>query len=453
MKAEIILVDNDSGFAERLKKKFADYVPEFVLTHVVPTAEGTTDIVQEVARAVRPLLDEVGPSSAVLVDIALDETGSQLDASGIAVARLIKSIRGDIPVYLVTSKVRTDEELAVLSLATREGLAGVFVKSFILGKLAHPGFLKDLVKPEAGHALHVSKSVTPIGDAEFEWVRALAELSIQDYCAVGDFVVAGQRARDRTRTIVSELRKTIDAAQTPFPVLVCGQPGAGKSFFVSQVARELGVGETSVLRRSLASAKNLEEDIRRLVREASDSKSRIVFVDEVDTKIQGETAYRFLLDVTKGEPVKAGRQTINLPGAIWFMAGSLATSAAAFKAAIAGEMKGPDFYRRFQEEGTIVEIAAPATFEDRVIQGAAGMKRVRPEIRGIASQVLYWFGSTPFADAGEVKAAARRVVLRFPKSDDQVDLRGIAPEDGFLRFVRDRFEQVDALDGRVVWLR
>jgi hypothetical protein len=101
----------------------------------------------------------------------------------------------------------------------------------------------------------------------------------------------------------------------------------------------------------------------------------------------------------------------------------------------------------------MVEIAAPATFEDRVIQGAVGMKRVRPEIRGIASQVLYWFGSTPFADAGEVKAAARRVVLRFPMSDDQVDLRGVAPEDGFLRFVRERFEQVDSLDGRVVWLK
>jgi ATPase family associated with various cellular activities (AAA) len=454
MSARIVLVDNDSTFADRLRRKLAVEVPEFVLTHVVPTGgEATGGLAKEVADAVDVTLSQSSLATALLVDIALDETGTQLDASGIAVARLLKGRHVGAPVYLVTSKVRSDEELAVLSLATREGLDGVFVKTFIMGKLAHAGFFKELIKRESQSLPVDTVSGELGGDAEFEWLRALAELSISECCAVGEFAVANQRARDRTRTIVSDLRKALDTVTIPFPVLVCGEPGAGKSFFVSQVAQELGVGTTDILRRSLATSRDLEQDIRSLVRDAANRKSRVVFIDEVDTKVGGETAYRFLLDVINGEPVRLGRHDVGLPGAIWFMAGSIATSSATFKAAIADEVKGPDFFRRFHQAGVIIEIEPPITFADRVIQGAVGLKRARPTLRGIANQVLYWFGSTPFGDAGEVKAAARRVADRFLPADTEIDMRGIATEDGFIRFVHGRVTELEALDGRVVRLK
>jgi hypothetical protein len=238
-------------------------------------------------------------------------------------------------------------------------------------------------------------------------------ISLSDYKVVGNFVVYDPELRSSLIKAVNELRLRAEKAKDPIPVLLCANPGSGKTFFVNEYARELGLGPHEVVRLMLAPSDDIAASLRMLYKQIVARKElpRVAFLDEVDTQIAGEYAYRYLLSAMLGDSVDVGDGlSCKLPSVVWFFAASTASNVEDFEKTLKTIGKGPDFLRRFNQAGMTIQLPGVSSSFEVLLQAVATAKAMNPNIAYIDASVLYYFAISTWKDAGELKAAVRRAI-------------------------------------------
>lgn len=245
-----------------------------------------------------------------------------------------------------------------------------------------------------------------------DWLVNTGSVDLGAYRAVGDFICVDDGLRAKLMTVVDEVKKKLDGIRCPYPVLLCAKPGSGKTFLVTQVANALGISKQSIIADNLAPADDIADVIRAHTTRIATAQTtpRVAFLDEVDTAVGADTAYRYLLPALEGSPIDFLPGVRNpLPGVVWFFAGSKAATEKGMEAFLAKQEKGLDFLRRFRQSGAVIELAGPSDPVQIAIQALAGLKSEVPTVRAVDARIVLLFAGELWGDAGEIAAEIRRI--------------------------------------------
>lgn len=133
-------------------------------------------------------------------------------------------------------------------------------------------------------------------------------------------------ARRRELTILLRLLDGYSQRPTsPVSALIVAPPGSGKSFLIERIAKFLNLEVFTMNLSQIVSFAELREEFARLeavVTESPEQPQRIVFVDEVNAKIEGQYSYgAFLTILGEGQLQKRG-YTSRLGPLAWVFAGT-----------------------------------------------------------------------------------------------------------------------------------
>lgn len=175
---------------------------------------------------------------------------------------------------------------------------------------------------------------------------------------VGNWKSADRREIEGVRSVNNALRRYRQEpdSSTPLCIGVFGPPGAGKSFAVKEIAKELGIGPEATLTFNLSQFESPEElpEAFHQIRDLNlKGKLPLVFWDEFDTPCQGRRLgwlRYFLAPMQDGEFADRGR--IHPVGrGIYVFAGATRHSFEAFRSGDSHEerdAKKPDFVSRLR---------------------------------------------------------------------------------------------------------
>tara|TARA_R110002072_G_scaffold128623_13_gene266483 strand:+ start:459 stop:2087 length:1629 start_codon:yes stop_codon:yes gene_type:complete len=250
-------------------------------------------------------------------------------------------------------------------------------------------------------------------DAIADELKGSRIYDLRPYDVVGDFVCFDPKLRQTLIRFVDDVRSELKTRTKPFPVLLCAEPGTGKTFFANQVAAEILRGGLIQINLSDVSTQtDLQGRLGRHYRAIylADTPS-IAFMDEVDTRVEGEHVYRYFLKPLSGDPcvkLDDGNAQRSLGGVLWFFAASSASDPTRFGADLDGIQKGRDFLRRFKENGRVLRLPGVSCPRERIVKFVALAHN--GHVAEIEVTALLFVGLTSWRDAGEVKAAFRQAV-------------------------------------------
>jgi len=264
------------------------------------------------------------------------------------------------------------------------------------------------LKPAAEEGLVVAK-----GEAT-AWLLKRKDINLREYAVVGKFVVGNDERRARLATAVDEIKKGYNnAVGRPYPVLLCGASGTGKTRFAKEVAESMKLPMR--VKKTLEGCDDIAEELELMYLAVIDAgPDTTALLDEFDTVVETagkkETAYRHLLSPIADGKVAVKKQALNLPHILWFFAGSAAESKEGFGAHLEREKhaKGRDCLRRFGEKGMVVEFSMPESAEDIAVLAAAMAADLLPDLRFIERMALFYVAVHEWPDLGELKGAVER---------------------------------------------
>lgn len=130
--------------------------------------------------------------------------------------------------------------------------------------------------------------------------------------------------------------------------------------------------------------------------------------------MKGEYAYRFLMKAINGDPcvIPPGEtEEVPLRGMVWFFAASIAPDLETFRkhAQDQADQKGPDFLRRFGQNGYVVELPGIGSPQERALRLAS---LLRTPITQVDARALYFVAKRDWRDAGELKARVEEAIRK-----------------------------------------
>lgn len=216
------------------------------------------------------------------------------------------------------------------------------------------------------------------------------EIRRSDYSLVGGFVCYDRGLRDELIRIVNILRIALEKGGKPICVLLCGDAGIGKTFFVKQLAAACNA---KYVHKDLSSTTNLKDDLDQHILGIALAQPKVVaFLDEVHTIVGGETAYRFVQKPMSGGEYIISGNPVRLTDLIWFFATSRATSPSRLQEVLRAEsnQNGVDFVDRCWQPFQIILPSVVSPWE-RIIKAAAMAKVQRDNLERIAALALFYY--------------------------------------------------------------
>lgn len=247
--------------------------------------------------------------------------------------------------------------------------------------------------------------------APIPWIASADELTLQRYEAVGKFLVFNTDLRRELNLKIEKIQLLAGAGARVVTILLSGDAGSGKTFFVEQYKDANHPGE-EIAFASLAGAINLEAAVKAHITDIVAAKAPIAFLDEVDTPVNNAYAFRFLMGPMTGQLTDdTGMKTdIDLHAFVWFQAGSSGRTRNEFENALyPHDKKVHDWLSRMDEVFELPGVSAP--FE-AMLQGVAHMVHKLPKLREIEKSVLLFFAVTKWQDARAVGRIPELVSLK-----------------------------------------
>lgn len=198
----------------------------------------------------------------------------------------------------------------------------------------------------------------------------------------GRFLTTNRTLALEVRAFVTEVRHhfTAPGPRRPLNCLVWAAPGSGKSFFVEELAKEVGARLCEVNVSAMSSREEMMESLE--AARNIDSPAVVVMIDECATKIAGEHVFSSLL-VPLWNLASTKRIAYVLVDS---KSDDMVTDLSSFLSYIRGQTKGNDLVSRLN--GPRLSMQAPGAV-DRAYLVASLMRRMHPEsLFGITEAAL-----------------------------------------------------------------
>ncbi len=271
--------------------------------------------------------------------------------------------------------------------------------------------------PEYVEQYHAALKI--VGKASPFWqypmIAALQEVRLSRYRVVGDYTRYGESVinalKDARQSMITDLETGSHQRKN---YLIWAAPGSGKTYFMQQIARDLG-DRCQYLEVNLA--KQDEASFRTALEAALDKdQPTLCLIDEADAKPDAGWPYEVLLSFLD-------QALERQPSAIFVLAGSGGSSLEAMKEGIGRRPKGADVLSRIPVQNQFV--IPPLAFGDRVLVVlsqfvAAGLQSGRT-IRAVEKLGLYYVAlNAKLTNARQLREFAVRAVERIPRGEDRV---------------------------------
>lgn len=208
---------------------------------------------------------------------------------------------------------------------------------------------------------------------------------------------------ERKRSIQRVLRRVRDFARRPradrqpLSCMLRAAPGSGKTYLAQCLAAEAGMTllefDISQMFRRTDILDCFDTIVTRQTTAKRDDKDVLVFVDEVNASIEGQTVYSaFLGPLESGRFVRSGK-TYAIRPCVWLFAGTTDPSEQSTRAK---SDKASDFESRLTA-GTVNLNVPPCPLQraENVYLGVSLVKATFPDVRQIAEPVLQVFYDLP----------------------------------------------------------
>ena len=244
-------------------------------------------------------------------------------------------------------------------------------------------------------------------------VGGLTSVRMDTYAVVGSYMRFGEAVREELKDAKARIVEACaEPAKRRDNHLLWAAPGAGKTYFVEQVAASLP--EVSYCELNLA--KLSEEALRHGLGEAVAGGPTVCLIDEVDARPEESWPYEVLMPFLDVNLDRGG-------GIVFVLAGSSGSTIDEFKDRIAARPKGKDVLSRVPEANGW-EIA-PMDAGDRILVGLSQMLNAAAElgrpVSGVEKLALLYLASVPhLANARQLREFVVRAVARGSASDDRV---------------------------------
>ena len=132
MQKRFLIIETDQTFIQKFQKNLDNQFlsPDFSILNIIPnTINGKLKMFNDCVEAISKIsTDEIG---AILIDINLSE--EERDNTGIELGMEIRKQYPNMPIFAITSKSSSDNDLDTLSDATLEDFDGVLIKKYLIG--------------------------------------------------------------------------------------------------------------------------------------------------------------------------------------------------------------------------------------------------------------------------------------------------------------------------------
>jgi len=160
MNKKIIVIETDSSFFENLERNFKKekLIPDFEIERIIPTSKIKIEVIEFCLEKIKILLDK-NDIYCVLIDICIIDGKSY--PLGIEIAKKIREVLPQVPIFNITNKTEQDKDFDSLSEASLEDIDGVLVKSYLEGE----NFSKERFNNMFEKA-HKKRAISPIANFE-----------------------------------------------------------------------------------------------------------------------------------------------------------------------------------------------------------------------------------------------------------------------------------------------
>lgn len=277
------------------------------------------------------------------------------------------------------------------------------------------GRLKDLT-PILERGLERELRMQPVG-----WLGKTDNIYLDEHKAFGNFLVYSEVQKKTLKKQMDGIKGLMDDdADKPVVVVLCGPSGAGKSFFVEECVHEILNKDLNIVKTDLSSVTDIRTAIAQHVTDLRLG-DRVALLDEVDTHVRGEYAYRHLMVPMTGEQVDTlGKFTGRIKKTLWFMAGSVANSRLEWIANCKdNEPKVIDWSNRVSEW---IEIPGVRS-SDAILQAISHLLRCdknKSLIKSASKTALLFFALHDWTDARELRRVVKSIYdyhIEFEKAD------------------------------------
>jgi hypothetical protein len=273
-------------------------------------------------------------------------------------------------------------------------------------------------------------------DALAAWLKRLENFDLASVSVIGNFVCNDRDLRAKLKLKLDAIMRGRDRLKKPRSVMLCAEPGSGKTFLGREFAREVGCAD-GLIYGNLADAASIGQGLQRhysdIVR--STAPLKVAFLDEVDTAVRSEQAYRFLTTALDGGEVVELKSGDKLPlgGLIWFFAASAAASYAEWAEELrASKNKGADLAAsRFDYS---IDLPALSTPGEAIVQAISIAATASKAFQAVESRALLYIGWKKWESSRALRKAVTSALGRQEVSVLQLSDLASSEEDDLERF-------------------
>jgi hypothetical protein len=246
-------------------------------------------------------------------------------------------------------------------------LAGIRVAEVPVHRGVQPWRLIDSALPDPETVLEAASQIVVSGDDVYEWPFPLARFG--DFVAIDRFEIESMRA-------VRELMKNYlnsTVRQSPISIAVFGSPGNGKTFAITEIARQLSESEMASCVYNLSqfeSHESIHNALHQVQNITLSGALPLVFWDEFDA-FYADTSLgwlRFFLGPMREGKFHQGQVTHNIGKAIFIFSGGTYRCKAEFEEHGNGELtKASDFLSRLHGYLDIADLNHPTAGFDAAV--------------------------------------------------------------------------------------
>lgn len=166
-------------------------------------------------------------------------------------------------------------------------------------------------------------------------------------------------------------------------------------------------------------------------------------LDEADMSTGGGNVYQLVLTPMLGKEFQLNQAPVHLKKVLWVFIVSGSEDLERFREHASRCVSGPDFLRRFETAGAMIEVPGIEDFVDAILQVVVTAKAVKPTIDTAEAAFLYYFAANRWRHCGELKGAVERAVAYMPEEATTLRYR-LLPKD--VEFVAQHHDAIDALE-------